>query len=266
MTITLERLVEVARAKVAVDRETLPAEDLLVRIRQSGALDRRPGRLVSALRRDGMAVIAEIKGASPVTGQLRAGYDNATIARQYEAAGAAAISVLTEETYFGGSLDALEQDVEAVQIPVLRKDFIVEPYQIQQAALAGASAVLLIADVLPATDLRELVAVAHEYRLDAMVEVHRRDSIAAASAAGSGLIGVNNRNLDTMTVDWRYALEVASALPADAVRVAESGISAPGQLTELVAAGYDAALVGSSLMAAADPGQALRVLLQEVGP
>lgn len=266
MTITLDRLVDVARAKAAADRETLPSEDLLARIRETGVLDRRPGRLVSALRSDGMAVIAEVKGASPVTGQLRSGYDAAAIARQYEAAGAAAISVLTEATYFGGSLEALEQVALAVEIPVLRKDFIVEPYQIQQAALAGAAAVLLIAEALTAAELVELVAVAHECRLDAMVEVHRRDSVAAALAADSGIIGVNSRNLETMTVDWRYALGVAPALPAAVVRVAESGISEPAQLVELAGVGYDAALVGSSLMAAADPGQALRVLLGDVAP
>jgi len=153
VTITLDRLVEVARVKTAADRETLPSEDLLARIRETGALDRRPGRLVSALRRDDIAVIAEVKGASPVTGQLRAGYDAAAIARQYEAAGAAAVSVLTEATYFGGSLESLEQVAAAVQIPVMRKDFIVEPYQIQQAALAGAAAVLLIAEALTAAEL-----------------------------------------------------------------------------------------------------------------
>lgn len=266
MTITLDQLVEVARAKAAADRATLPAAELRARLGDAGALGRRPGRLASALRRDGMMVIAEVKGASPVAGELRGSYDPATIARQYEAAGAAAVSVLTEETYFGGSLRALEQVVAAVQIPVLRKDFIVEAYQIEQAALAGASAVLLIAEALTATSLAELVAVAHECRLDAMVEVHRRASVASAVAAGSGIIGVNNRNLESMTVDWRYALELIADLPSDVVRVAESGISTSDQLAELAGAGYDAALVGSSLMAADEPGHALRLLLGEVLP
>jgi len=266
MTITLDQLVEVARAKAVADRERLPSAALLARIRETGALERRQGRLASALRHDGIAIIAEVKGASPVTGQLRSDYDAAAIAREYEAAGAAAVSVLTEETYFGGSLDALEAVAAAVQIPVLRKDFIVEPYQIQQAALAGASAVLLIAEVLTPTELADLVAVAHEYRLDAMVEVHRMDSVAAALAAHSGIIGVNNRNLETMTVDWRHSLEVMPALPKEVVRVSESGIVRSDQLIELAGAGYDAALVGSSLMTAADPGQALRTLLGEVSP
>jgi len=266
MTVTLERLVDVARAKAAADREVLPSAELLARIRETGVLDRRPGRMMSALRCGGIGVIAEVKGASPLGGQLRAEYDAAAIARQYEAAGAAAVSVLTEETYFGGSLEALERVVGQVQIPVLRKDFIVEPYQIQQAALAGASAVLLIAEVLTATALIELVEVAREYRLDAVVEVHRGDSVEAALAAGSGIIGVNNRDLETMTVDWRHSLGVVSDLPTDVVRVAESGISEPGQLAELAGAGYDAALIGSSLMTAADPGQALRVLLGEAAP
>jgi len=264
VTITLERLVDVARAKAAADREVLPSAELGALIRASGVLERRPGRLVAALQNEGLGVIAEVKGASPVSGRLRAGYDAATIARQYEAAGAAAVSVLTEETYFGGSLEALERVAAAVRIPVLRKDFIVEPYQIRQAALAGAAAVLLIAEVLTATELQELVAVAHEVRLDALVEVHRVESVAAAQEAGSGIVGVNNRDLETMAVDWRYSLGVASALPADVLRVAESGISEAGQLAELAAAGYDAVLVGSSLMAAEDPGRALQELIGEV--
>ena len=265
MTITLNKLVDVARAKAAADREVLSSTELLTRLRDLGMLDRPGGRLATALGNEGIAVIAEVKGASPVTGELRTGYDPAAVARQYEAAGGAAVSVLTEETYFGGSLEALDSVATAIDLPVLRKDFIVEAYQIHQAALAGAAAVLLIAEVLTANELADLVGVASECGLDAMVEVHRLESIAPAAASGSGIIGVNNRNLETMVVDWRYSLEVAEALPEDVLRVAESGIAQPSQLSALAAAGYDAALVGSSLMTSADPGSALRSLLGEAG-
>lgn len=265
MTITLERLVEVARAKATADRQVLSAPELAARLRDVGAFERSPGRLAAALRGEGISVLAEVKGASPVAGQLRDGYDAAVIARQYEAAGASAVSVLTEETYFKGSLQALEEVAAAVAAPVLRKDFIVEAYQIHQAALAGAAAVLLIAEVLAPAELADLVGVAHECGLDAMVEVHRLDSIPAAEQAGGGIIGVNNRNLETMAVDWRYSLEVSAALPTDVVRVTESGISRHSQMEELAAAGYDAALVGSSLMTSDDPSRALRDLLGGAG-
>jgi indole-3-glycerol phosphate synthase len=260
--ITLDHLVEVAREKMDADRRQLSAPELRALLDDSGALQRPAGRLAQSLGGPGTRVIAEVKGASPVSGTIRAGYDPAAIAREYEAGGAAAISVLTEEMYFGGSLAALAAVAEGVTIPVLRKDFIVDPYQIEQAALAGASAVLLIAEVLTAEQLADLVGVAHACRLDALVEIHTPALLPAAEAAGSGLIGVNNRNLATMTVDWRYAIEVAPLLPPGVIKVAESGIATAPQLAALIAAGYDAALVGSSLMAAGAPRLALRALLE----
>ncbi len=263
MTISLEKLVEVAREKTAADRLELSASDLAARVADCGALERRGGRLVAALQPKGIHVIAEVKGASPVAGRLRADYDPVAIASEYQAAGAAAISVLTEETYFGGSLAALESIAAAVDIPVLRKDFIVESYQLQQAALAGAAAVLLIAEVLTPAQLQELTAEAHALRLDALVEIHRSTSIPRAHAAGSGILGVNNRDLDTMEVDWHHAIDVASDLPEATVLVAESGLSSGAQLRQLHGAGYDAALVGSSLMSAPEPGAALQTLLAE---
>lgn len=263
MTVTLEKLVRIARQKTAADRARVPAAELAARVRDSDARSRPAGRLVAALKANAIQVIAEIKGASPLAGQLRSDYAPDKIAAEYAAGGAAAISVLTEETYFGGSLDALRRVADRVVLPVLRKDFIVESYPIQQAALAGASAVLLIAEVLEPSHLRELVAEAHELRLDALVEVHRRDSIAAAIASGCGLIGVNNRDLDTMRVDWHHALAMIDELPPSTVRVAESGISTGEQLARLQSAGYDAALIGSSLMTADSPGAALTALVRE---
>lgn len=268
MSITLQQLIETARATTARDRGLVPEAELERRLELVRA--RRPdgrvpaanaGRLRAALRGQSMQVIAEVKGASPVTGTLRADLQPRALAASYAEAGAAAVSVLTEERFFGGSMQHLREVAEQVAVPVLRKDFIVEPYQVRQAALAGAAAVLLIAEALTADELAELVAVAHGLGLDALVEIHAAVSIPAAVDAGSGLIGVNNRDLQTMQVDWRHALEVSDQLPADVVRVAESGIERREQMVALREAGYDAALVGTSLVKAADPAAALRRLL-----
>jgi len=263
MTITLQQLVDAAAARSAAEQRVLPRSELRARL-DGDASARTPGRLREALGGATMCVIAEVKGASPVDGSIRKGYEPATIARDYARAGAAAISVLTEPEYFGGSLAALEAVAAAVPVPVLRKDFIVDEYQIDQAALAGAAAVLLIADVLEPERLAELVRYSASLGLDALVEAHEPELIAVAAAAGSAIVGVNNRNLATMRVDWRYSLEVANRLPDGVVAVSESGVSNREQLSSLRAAGYDAALIGSALMRADDPGAALSGLLQEV--
>jgi indole-3-glycerol phosphate synthase len=264
MTITLEQLAELALDTARQDEARCDAGTLARRIEERGAARQAGGRLRAALARPGIGVIAEVKGASPVDGQIRADYDPVNVATAYEAAGAAAISVLTEPIHFGGSLEALESVVDAVSIPVLRKDFITTEYQISQAAAAGAAAVLLIAELLEPAQLRSLVEFAHALRLDALVEVHGAGLVGAAASSGSGVIGVNNRDLRTMQVDWEHALRVAPELPAGTLRVAESGVSDAAQLTRLAAAGYDAALIGSALMRAGDPGLALRRLLREV--
>ena len=260
--ITLERLVETARQKAVADRAATPQAELQAKLRDSGALVRPAGRLRRALRGEGVSVIAEVKRASPLSGPLRTPFDPVDLARQYAGAGAAAISVLTEETFFGGSLSHLASVAAAVELPVLRKDFIIDAYQIEQAALAGAAAVLLIAEALEPSELQELVALAHQVRLDALVELHDADSIGAAVAAGSGLIGINNRDLRSMRVDWRYSLQLAEQLPSATVRVSESGIQSATELHQLGAAGYDAVLVGTSLVRATDPAIALQRLLQ----
>ncbi|HJO05237.1 MAG TPA: indole-3-glycerol phosphate synthase TrpC [Acidobacteriota bacterium] len=259
--ITLDRLVETARQKAAVDRATTPQAELRAKLRDSDALHRPGGRLRRALQSDGMSVIAEIKAASPLAGPLRTPFDPVDLARQYVGAGAAAISVLTEETFFAGSLAHLGSVAAAVELPVLRKDFIIDAYQIEQAALAGAAAVLLIAEALEPSQLRDLVGIAHQMRLDALVELHDADSIDAVVEADSGLIGINNRDLRSMRVDWRHSLHVAEQLPAGTIRVSESGIQAATELHQLEAAGYHAVLVGTSLVRATDPATALRRLL-----
>jgi len=259
--ITLDLLVDTARQKTAADRAVTPPAELQARLRSSSALDLPAGRLRRALSGDGMSVIAEVKGASPLSGPLRTPFDPVDLACCYVGAGAAAVSVLTEETFFAGSLAHLASVAAAVELPVLRKDFIVEGYQIEQAALAGAAAVLLIAEALEPSQLEDLVGLAHQLRLDALVELHDSDSVAAVVAAGSNLIGVNNRDLRSMRVDWRHSLRVAEQLPADSVWVSESGIRSAGELRELEAAGYHAVLVGTSLVRATDPATALQRLL-----
>lgn len=260
MSVTLEQLVHAARATATRDRERISERELQRRIEAAGLCGRPPGRFRRALLRPDVAIIAEVKGASPVDGSLRPGLEPAALARTYETAGAAAVSVLTEERFFAGALGHLQGVARAVALPALRKDFIVEPYQILQAALAGAAAILLIAEAVTAERLAELVEVAHGVGLDALVEVHDPASVAGAAGAGSGLMGVNNRDLVTMRVDPEHALRIAADLPDDYTRVAESGIRERAQVAAAAAAGYDAVLVGSSLVTAGDPGAALRRL------
>ncbi len=264
MTITLRQLVEGARATLERDRARCPDPELQARLRDREGEAGAAQRLRRALGGPRLDVIAEIKGASPLAGTLQASLEPAALARAYCEAGAAAVSVLTEERHFAGHLDHLRAAAAAVTQPVLRKDFIIDPYQIRQAALAGAAAVLLIAEALSAEQLQDLVGVAHELHLDALVEVHATTSLAAAVASGSGLVGVNNRNLETMEVDWHHCLNIAADLPDDVIRVAESGLGRARQLRQVHAAGYDAVLIGTALVSASEPGTALRRLRSEV--
>jgi len=205
-------------------------------------------------------VVAECKRRSPSRGVLRADYDPAAIAREYERAGAAALSVLTEPSFFDGSLEHLRAVRSVVRLPVLCKDFVVTHYQVFEAADAGADAVLLIVAALAPGQLRALHTLGESLGLAALVEVHDERELDVAMEAGASILGVNSRNLRTLEVDLAVARRLASRLPAGAVRVAESGLRTPEDLTELSALGYDAFLVGERFMAAADPGAALREL------
>ncbi len=182
------------------------------------------------------------------------------VARAYEAGGAAAVSVLTDARYFGGSLEDLKAVRAAVGLPVLRKDFIIDPYQLLESAAAGADAVLLIARALPGERLPRLLAKARALGLEALVEVHDEAEMAAARAAGATVIGINNRDLATFGVDTGLTARLAPLAPAGAVVVSESGITAPADIAELTAAGAVAFLVGETLMRAGDPVAALRRL------
>jgi len=206
-------------------------------------------------------IIAECKRRSPSRGILRACYDPAAHARAYADAGATAISVLTEPTFFDGDPQHLREVRAAVDLPLLRKDFIVSEYQLLEAAVLGADAALLIVGALEQQDLRRLLDAAEGLRLAALVEVHDVSELERALDAGARLVGVNSRNLRTLSVDLGVFDTVAARLPRDVTAVAESGIRRPDDLSKLSAAGYHAFLVGERLIAQPDPGAALRELL-----
>jgi indole-3-glycerol phosphate synthase len=221
------------------------------------------GAFGEAIGRPGLNVIAECKRRSPAKGVLRRDYDPAAIASSYAASGAAAVSVLTEPAFFDGSLDHLRQVRGAVSLPLLRKDFIVDEYQVVEARAAGAAAVLLIVAALDDAALAGLLAATDRWGLEAVVEVHDEPDLARALQAESRIIGVNNRNLRTLDVAIENAFRLVGAIPEDRLAVAESGIRAGTELAALHQAGYDAFLVGERLMGARDPGDALRALLGE---
>jgi indole-3-glycerol phosphate synthase len=214
-----------------------------------------------ALLGPGPRVIAELKRRSPSRGEIRADFDPVALARAYEKAGAAALSVLTDERFFGGSLAVLEAVRAVTALPLLRKDFVIDPYQIDEARVAGADAVLLIVAALAPTELVHLREHALALGLDALVEVHDEAELDVAKGAGADLIGINNRDLRSFETDLGVCERLAPRVPEGALVVAESGISGPADVARLARAGAGAFLVGESLMREADVGLALRRLL-----
>jgi indole-3-glycerol phosphate synthase len=206
-------------------------------------------------------IIAEIKKASPSKGLIRADFEPVSIAKDYTAGGASAISVLTEERFFKGCLTYLEEIHDAVSVPLLRKDFMLDPYQIVEAKSYGADAVLFIAALLEPALLRQFCAQAAALSLDALVEVHTEKELASAVAAGAQLIGVNNRDLKTFAVDLATTERLAPLVPAGMPIVCESGIDSIEQIRRVEKLGVHVFLVGESLMRASAPGQKLRELL-----
>jgi indole-3-glycerol phosphate synthase len=221
----------------------------------------RPGVFRSALARSGVNVIAECKRRSPSRGILRAEYDAPAIARAYAAAGAAAISVLTEPTFFDGSLEDLQAVRRAVATPLLRKDFVVSEYQLLEARAAGADAVLLIVAALSASELRSLRVQAAAFGLDVLVEVHSAEELNAAVDAGAEIVGVNNRNLRTLQIDVNASDALITRIPRGVVAVSESGLKSAADIGRLRGLGYHAFLIGERFMTAPDPGRALGGLL-----
>lgn len=218
-------------------------------------------RFSKALANNRPAVIGEFKRASPSKGVINDQIDPAVAAAKYSAGGAAAISVLTEEDFFLGSLDDLRIVRAAVDIPILRKDFVIDEFQVRESAAAGADAILLIVAALSIADLRVFHALAHEHGLDALVEVHNPAEMETAAAIGAKLIGVNNRDLKTFDVSLDVSRELIALAPADALLISESGISARAEIEELTSLGYSGFLVGESLMKADDAAGTLEAWL-----
>lgn len=257
----LEKIVESKRkrvdaAKAAVDRIEL--RDAAVAARAGIA----PHRLRDALSDSSrLNIIAEFKRASPSKGIINDDLEPAEIATQYKAGGAAAVSVLTEEDHFMGSLDDLRTVRAAVDLPILRKDFIFDPFQIYEAAAAGADAVLLIAAMLSNTQLHDLEAIAEDdLSLDAVIEVHTLEEMNRVKDTGAKLIGVNNRNLDTFEVSLETSREIIQNAPHGSIMIAESGLETKNDLIELRDLGYSGFLIGETLMRSGDPRAELRML------
>ena len=217
-----------------------------------------PHAFRSALEKDGINIIAEFKRRSPSKGMICEGANPIEIARAYQAGGAVAMSVLTEEDYFAGSLDDLRQVKATVALPVLRKDFIVDEYQVYESAAAGADAILLIVAALDDESLSQLRRLAEdELGIDALVEVHTSEEMKRAAACGAKLIGVNNRDLRTFEVSLETSLSLAREAPTEALLISESGLNSAADLQRLYEAGYRGFLIGETLMRAGDPKQVL---------
>jgi len=259
MSTQLEKILTHTRLEVRDRRVTSDVRHL-----ERRAAEHQPRGFEAALRKaaeHGPAVIAELKKASPSRGLIRADFHPGALAGSLEGAGATALSVLTDQKFFKGSLDDLTQASAAVKIPCLRKDFMVDPFQILEARAAGADAILLIVAALTDDDLKSFGLEAWRMGLDVLCEIHDRAELERAAGLGFTVIGVNSRNLHTMQVRPETQIELVQWLPREAVRVAESGIRSAAEIERMVDAGYDAFLVGESLMRQPDPGAALAALL-----
>ena len=254
----LQKIVSTKLQEISAAKNAVPEAELRSRL-----VDSPPVRsFFEPLAAGGpMKLIAEVKKASPSAGVIREDFDPVAIAKEYEAHGAACISVLTDEQYFQGSLSYLSQVKQSVSIPVLRKDFIIDRYQLLEARVAGADAVLLIAECLDDCSLRALHNEAIEFGLTPLVELYEPDNLPRVLEAGASLVGVNNRNLHTFEVDLQHTVRMRSQIPKDCVLVGESGIKTHADVQLLESAGVQAILVGESLMRKPDIGQAVRELL-----
>jgi indole-3-glycerol phosphate synthase len=261
MPASLDQIVAATRRRLA---ETPPMADLRTLERRAAEhVPRGFRRALEENSRHSVPIIAELKKASPSRGLIRSDFNPEELARELESAGAAALSILTDEEFFQGSLRNLQVASHATKLPCLRKDFIVDEFQLLEARAYSADAVLLIAAALSQTESTKLLAEAAEYGLDVLCEVHDAEELKRALDAGCNLIGVNNRDLRTFKVDLQTAFRLAEIIPEDAVSVAESGIQTAEDIARLRAIGYDAFLIGESLMKAASPGDALRALIEQ---
>lgn len=257
----LDTLADAARARVAENKKKKPMEVLKKEAKSLAADTGFP--FEKALAAPGISVICEVKKASPSKGLIAADFPYLEIARQYERAGASAISVLTEPEYFLGSDGYLQEIAEDVSIPVLRKDFTVDEYQIYEAKLLGASAVLLICAILSEEELGQFLKIAHSLGLSALVEAHDEEEVARALRARARIIGVNNRNLKDFTVDVKNSVRLRALIPPEVLYVSESGIRGAEDVAVLYKNGTDAVLIGETLMRSSDKAAMLQELKRD---
>jgi indole-3-glycerol phosphate synthase len=258
MPTILDKIVATKRAEIERSRALRPESELRAQLRDAPAVR----DFFTPLAAHGpIKLIAEVKKASPSAGVIRADFDPVSIATTYQAHGATCISVLTDEPYFQGRLEYLQQIRSAVRVPVLRKDFILDEYQLIEARVAGADAILLIAECLDDCNLRKLFNAACELGMAPLLELYEPDNLSRVFDAGATLIGVNNRNLHTFEVDLEHTIRLRQRVPDECVLVAESGIKSHADVERLEAAGVDAILVGESLTREPDIGAAVDRLL-----
>jgi indole-3-glycerol phosphate synthase len=263
MPASLDQIIAATRRRVTEARRTADLRELERQAEEH--VPRGFRRTLEAKGQTGIAIIAELKKASPSRGPIRADFNPESLARELERVGAAALSVLTDEEFFQGSLENLRRASASSKLPCLRKDFIVDEFQLLEARAYGADAILLIVAVLSQAELIGLTVRGRDCGLDVLCEVHDKEEVQRALDAGCNLIGVNNRDLRTFKVDLETAFRLANFIPKNVVRVAESGVQTGADIARLRAAGYQAFLVGESLMKAETPGDALRALIAEAG-
>jgi indole-3-glycerol phosphate synthase len=253
----LDRILEARRAEVEHRKKVLPETALKYGVKAAP-----PARdFAAALSRDALNVLAELKPASPSRGIIRDPFDALALGKSLEAAGAAALSVLTEGEFFRGSLKNLRDARKEIAVPVLRKDFIFDPWQVWESRANDADSFLLIVAALSDDQLRDLISLGRELRMEPLVEVHTHEELDRALAAGARIVGVNNRDLKTLTVQVETSYELIEQIPEACIAVAESGLRSHDDLKKLRAAGFDGFLIGEHLMLSPDPGAALRALL-----
>jgi indole-3-glycerol phosphate synthase len=254
----LDRIVKTRRESVAHRKRVLPEAALKIAVDKKAAP---PRDFASALTASSVRVIAELKKASPSRGLIRTKFVPASLAASLEQAGAAALSVLTEEDFFSGSLADLREASRVTKIPILRKDFIIDPWQVWEARAAGADSFLLIAAVLEDEILGDLTALGRSLKMEPLIEVHSRQELDRVLGAGAKIIGVNNRDLNDFTVHLKTSFDLIRAIPEDCIAISESGLSTHEDIARLRDAGFDAFLIGEYLMQQDDPARALNDLI-----
>jgi indole-3-glycerol phosphate synthase len=261
MAVSLEQIVAATRRRVAESRREADLRGLEERAQQHSPRGFR--QALESKSRSGIAIIAELKKASPSRGLIRADFNPGGLARELQEAGAAALSILTDEEFFQGSLDNLRLASSTTNLPCLCKDFFLDEFQVLQARAHGADAILLIVAALSQAELVRLARAGSDHGVDVLCEVHNEEELQRAVQADCGLIGVNNRDLRTFKVDLETAMRLSGLIPKGILRVAESGLNTTSDIARLRASGYQAFLIGESLMKAESPGGALRGLLKD---